>query len=237
MLGKKTGGRIKGISKNKPKVPTLVPTDVAAGVATAGGGGAAGEPNSFAPQARAHAREANGAALPRGLKVRYRLLDDVREYENNANVHPPAQIKLIERLLVKNGWMGPMGEARDVLVYGHARWRAARNLRDRGVAIRGNPDPDRGPFADLSHLSEAEQRAYRLADNESARKATTDFDLLRFELGELRLDNFDLSFTGYDDNQLLNLLGDEEPDLNEPIPEPLAAKPVVCPKCGHSFPP
>lgn len=237
MLGKKTGGRVKGVSKNKPKVAPSVPTPVAAGAVAAGGGGAAPRGISFATRARA-----KDAARPTGLKVRYELLDDLEDYEYNANEHPPEQIAEIERLLTKYGWTTAMAKGtRGVLIYGHGRRRAARNLRDRGVSIPGNPDPNRGPVVDLSHLSKAEQRAYRLADNESARKAKTNKEALTFELGELRLDGFDLSFTGLDIGQLSALgFGDDGgsggsgngPGAGDPD---IDAK-VCCPECGHEFP-
>lgn len=234
MLGKKTGGRIKGVSKNKPKVAPLVTTDVAAGAVAAGGGGApAGGP---AIPMRAPAREAAAKTAPSGLKIRYELLDNLREYERNANEHPPAQIALIERLLAKFGWTTSMGKAGGVLIYGHARRQAALNLRDKGVAIPGNPDPNKGPVVDLSHLSKIDRRLYVIADNESARKSVTNAELLALEVQELGELGADLALTGLDDGQLSALRDDEGSGSGAGADDPDINAKVCCPECGHEFP-
>lgn len=233
VAGRKTGGRRPG-SKNKPKVTPTVDTSVEATVDTAEGGGAAPGGSKY-PSRVTRAREAADSGPPFGLKIRYKSLDDLREYENNANVHPPEQIALLEHLLVKFGWTAPMAVAGGVLIYGHGRRMAARNLRDRGVAIPRNPDPNKGPVLDLSHLSKEERRAARLADNESARKAVIDYGLLVPELLDLREFGFDLQFTGYDDGQLLRLF--DEGDPPEPEPTRTTKKTVECPKCHHAFAP
>jgi len=166
------------------------------------------------------------------------LLDDLEDYEFNANDHPPSQIALIEKLMAKVGWTTAMGMAKGVLIYGHGRRMAARNLRDKGIPIPRNPDPNRGPVVDLSHLSKSEQRAYRLADNESARKAVTNVDNLLSELSDLQLEGFDLDLTGYDAGQLLKLFDDDEDGDTggSEDDEPLIDGNVRCPECGHEFP-
>jgi site-specific DNA-methyltransferase (adenine-specific) len=229
MKGLKTGGRKIGSVDLRPRrnaratiVPTPVPTPVAAAVATAAGGA----PPDGAPAIpmRAPARE---ATAPSGLKIRYESLDNLREYERNANEHPPAQIALIERLLAKFGWTTSMGKAGGVLIYGHARRQAAINLRDRGVVIPGNPDPNKGPVVDLSHLSKIDRRLYVIADNESARKSVTNADLLALEVQELGELGADLALTGLDDGQLSALRDTEENKGNtDPDDVPPLAAPV-----------
>jgi ParB-like chromosome segregation protein Spo0J len=141
------------------------------------GGRAKGTPNRASAERRAaaagavdrdlstpikHAREAGG------LAIRYLPLDGLLPYDRNARTHTPAQISAIERSLVEFGWTAPMAIAGGMLIYGHARREAARNLRNRGVGIPRNPDPDRGPVVDLSHLNAAQRRAHVLADNQLA---------------------------------------------------------------------
>lgn len=228
----KTGGRIKGISKNKPKVLTPVPTAVAAGVATAAG--AAAPPGGNLTVSGARTREATHP----GLKIRYEALANLREYERNANQHPPEQIALIERLLAKFGWTTPMGKASGMLIYGHARRQAALNLRDRGVAIPRNPDPDKGPVVDLSHLSTMDRRAYVIADNESARKAVIDREMLGSELTDMHDEDadYDLTFTGLDEDQIAGYL-DDPADLPGPGGGDPDEAMVTCPNCQHEFAP
>jgi hypothetical protein len=220
MLGKKTGGRIKGISFNKPKLPTSVPTAVAAAPGAAGGGGAADAPNSFAPQARAHAREAT--AFP---KYRVARVGALIPYVNNPRTHSPAQIAKIAASIKEFGFTNPvLTDGKRGVVAGHGRLLAAEKL---GMATV--------PTIELAHLSKAQRRAYVIADNKLAEAAGWDDELLTLELGDLREEGFDLSLLGFDGPELRALF--EEPDLNAPVPGPSDAQNVVCPECGHSFPP
>jgi hypothetical protein len=239
MKGMKTGGRLKG-SMNKATIARLqaegaASTDVDTNVGAAGGGGRRPAAFGAASQARARAKRPHRPGPEAGLRIRYEDLDDLHEYENNSNQHPADQITLIERLLVEYGWTTPMGKAKGMLIYGHARRQAARNLRDRGVAIPNNPDPDKGPVVDLSHLTRAQRRAYVIADNESARRSKTDREVLRLELGELGDLGFDLTLTGFDQEDLDTMLGDPEPPAPPPLRE--TVKFVTCPNCEHKFNP
>jgi hypothetical protein len=212
--GFKSGGRVKG-------------TPNRSNAAARAAGGAPPSADFTSPRARGDA----------GLSIQYLLLGDIEPFEQNARTHSPAQITAIERSLAKFGWTTPMAIAKGVLIYGHARREAAINLRDRGVAIPHNPDPDRAPVVDLSHLSAVERRAYVLADNKLAELAGWDNDLLGAELRGLQLAGFDLSLTGFDGAELETLLGtsggDTDPD-DAPDDGALDGK-VCCPSCGHEF--
>lgn len=210
----KTGGRKKG-SRNRPKVPTSVPTAVAAAPAAAGGGGAAsGDENT----PRARTRE----AFPKYRVVRTGALIP---YVNNPRTHSPAQITKIAASIQEFGFTNPvLTDGKRGVVAGHGRLLAAEKL---GMATV--------PTIELAHLSKAQRRAYVIADNKLAEAAGWDDELLTLELGDLRDDGFDLSLLGFDGPELRALF--EEPDLNTPVPEPSDAQNVVCPECGHSFPP
>jgi len=141
------------------------------------------------------------------IRIRYEPLDALAPDPRNARTHTAAQISQIERSLVEFGWTTPAGKADGVLIYGHARREAAMNLRDRGVAIPGNPDPNKAPVVDLSHLTPEQRRAYAIADNQLATLAGWNEDVLRVDLGGLRSLGFDLSLTGFPDIDLVRLLG------------------------------
>ena len=97
--------------------------------------------------------------------------------------------------------------------------------------------------------SEAQKRAYVLADNQLAITGSGwDLELLRLELGELKLAGFDLSLTGFGDLELKDLLAERTEGLTDPDDAPaapehpvsqtgdlwlLGAK-VTCPKCGKA---
>src|ERR1700726_1563127 len=102
-----------------------------------------------------------------------------------------------------------------------------------------------------SATTEAQKRAYVLADNQLAITGSGwDPELLRLELGELKLTGFDLTLTGFNDLELGSLLADKTEGLTDPddvpaVPEHpvsqtgdlwlLGAK-VTCPKCRKATP-
>jgi DNA modification methylase len=219
MRGKKTGGRVKGSVDLRPRrnaratsVPTLVATTVTATVATAAGGAPPDGDLSFATRTRT--RSATDPAL---RKYRMQRVDALVAYENNPRTHSPAQIDLIAKMITEYGFTNPvLVDGKRGIIAGHGRVLAAQKL---GM--------DAVPTLELSHLNAAQRRAYVIADNASALKAGWDNDLLSLELGELRLDGFDLSLTGFDGPELLNLLGDESSGgLTDPDDVPPLAAPV-----------
>lgn len=149
------------------------------------------------------------------LAIEYRKLADLTAYERNARTHDAANIKAIEASLAKFGWATPVGVADGVLVYGHARRIAAMNLRERGIVIPFNEDPNCCPVVDLSHLDADARRAYVLADNQTATLAGWDDTILRLELRELAANAFDLTTIGFSKADLADLLiepvGDDIP--------------------------
>jgi ParB-like chromosome segregation protein Spo0J len=86
------------------------------------------------------------------------------------------------------------------LVDGHLRLKAARKL---GL--------DTVPVILADDLTPTQIKAFRLLANRSATWAEWDDDLLRLELDELKLDDFDLALTGFDADQLLEIMAGEEP--------------------------
>ena len=138
-------------------------------------------------------------------------------------------------------------------------------LDDAGAGGRGRR-PDCGPRQDTRRpaarhrrdprdgrrgLDEAQKRAYVLADNQLAITGSGwDPELLRLELGELKLSGFDLSLTGFGDLELKDLLAERTEGLTDPddapaVPEHpvsqtgdlwlLGAK-VTCPNCRKATP-
>ena len=105
------------------------------------------------------------------------------------------------------GWTSPALVGEDGgLIAGHARILAARQL---GIAEI--------PVMVAAGWSEAQKRAYVLADNQLAITGSGwDPELLRLELGELQLSGFDLSLTGFGDLELKDLLADRTEGLTDP---------------------
>lgn len=108
-------------------------------------------------------------------------------WARNSRVHSDAQVAELAGSIKQFGWTNPVLIAEDDILAGHARVLAARKLGIETV-----------PCIDLSHLSDGQRRAYVIADNRLAEKATWDFEMLAAELDELAALEFDLDFTGFD---------------------------------------
>lgn len=207
-------------SKNRPKVPTSADTTVAAGVATAGGGGAADAPNTFAPQARARARPAAEAGLPPSRQVR---VDRLIPFEGNARTHSKASIDKLCKLITEFGWTSPMLVAGRYILAGHARRLAAIKL---GIEIV--------PVIDLKHLTRPQQEAVILSDNRAALDGGWDQGLLTDAFERLKEDGIDFALTAFDPGQVSNIFGDPQ---SAPPPIRRTEKTVECPQCHHAFAP
>jgi DNA modification methylase len=121
----------------------------------------------------------------------------------NARVHSPEQVEQIVRSIGEFGFTNPILIDEDgTIVAGHGRSMAARKIYEAGGSIK-LPNGKTLPAGDVPVIvaagwSEDQRRAYTIADNQLALNATWDEALLRLELGDLQVDEFDLSLTGLD---------------------------------------
>src|SRR5215213_8771673 len=138
-------------------------------------------------------------------------------YARNARTHSDAQVAQIAASIREWGWTVPVlvDEAGE-LIAGHGRVLAARQL---GIA--------EVPVMIARGWSEAQKRAYVLADNKLALNAGWDEELLRVELSDLRGLGADLSLIGFGEDELAALLADGTEGLTDPdaVPE-VPAEPV-----------
>lgn len=134
----------------------------------------------------------------------------------NARTHSDGQIAEIAGSIAAFGFMVPVLVDRDgMIIAGHGRILAARKL-----AL------DRVPVIVVDHLSEAEKRAYAIADNKIALNAGWDDELLKIELETLKNDGVDLETLGFSEDEFNRLLDqlDPKPHADEDsAPEPPAA--------------
>ncbi len=149
----------------------------------------------------------------------YRLLP----YAANARTHSNHQVAQIAGSIAAFGFNAPcLVDERGMLIAGHGRLLAARQL-----------ELETAPVIRLEHLTEAQARAFRIADNRIAENAGWDEDLLRVELEQLREAEFDLDLTGFtleeiaarltafDDGPAGNIDDDEAPETPEiPVTKP-----------------
>ena len=116
-----------------------------------------------------------------------RAIASLRPYERNARTHSKKQIKQIAASIERFGFTNPVLVSDDgEIIAGHGRVEAARKLGWTHV-----------PTLALSHLSEAERRAYVLADNKLALNAGWDREILAIELQGLVDLEFDVELTGF----------------------------------------
>ena len=141
-------------------------------------------------------------------------------YINNARTHSPEQIKKLRASLREFGFINPVIIDRDFgVIAGHGRIIAAKEENIKEVPC---------VFAD--HLTEAQKKAYIIADNRMAMDAGWDEELLRVEIEALQAEAFDLSLTGFDEKELADLFNDDSDaedddfDVDEELKEPAITK-------------
>ena len=121
-------------------------------------------------------------------------------YARNSRTHSDAQVAQIAASIKEFGFTNPVLIDEDGgIIAGHGRTLAARKL---GL--------DEVPCLRLAYLSEAQKKAYIIADNKLALNAGWDDEMLKVELSELKDLDFDLSLIGFDADELANLLEPEQ---------------------------
>ena len=133
-------------------------------------------------------------------KLEHWPIERLLPYIRNARTHSEAQIAQIAASIAEFGFTAPILAGSDgVIVAGHGRLAAARKL---GLASV--------PVVVLEHLTPTQRRALVIADNKIAENAGWDEELLRLELAELQEADFDLALTGFDADELLEIMVGEE---------------------------
>lgn len=148
----------------------------------------------------------------------YRNVNDLIPYARNARTHSPEQVQKLAGSIKEFGFINPIIISEDGgVLAGHGRILAAQKLGLKQV-----------PCVVESHLTEAQRRAYILADNRLALDAGWDEEMLKIELNELQGMDFDLDLIGFNDEELKQFMedfpvndlgddgsGDEEVDVDE----------------------
>jgi len=142
-------------------------------------------------------------------------------YVNNARTHSPEQINKLRSSLREFGFINPVIIDRDFgVIAGHGRILAAK---EEGIT--------EVPCVFADHLTEAQKKAYILADNRMAMDAGWDEELLRVEIEALQAEAFDLALTGFDEKELSKLFDDgkdaeeDDFDVDAELQKPTVTKP------------
>jgi DNA modification methylase len=128
------------------------------------------------------------------------LIDKLIPFARNPRTHSEAQIAQIAASIAEFGFNNPiLVDSNAGIIAGHGRLLAARKLGLKEV-----------PVIVLDHLTEAQKRAYVIADNQLALNAGWDEELLRLELATLAGEAFDINLIGFDDVELARLLAAQD---------------------------
>ena len=127
-------------------------------------------------------------------------------YVNNARTHSPEQLSKLRSSLREFGFINPVIIDRDFnVIAGHGRIAAAK---EEGM--------EEVPCVFVDYLTEAQKKAYILADNRMALDAGWDEELLRIEIESLQGADFDVSLTGFGEDEIADLFaGDGEKDVKD----------------------
>ena len=143
---------------------------------------------------------------------------DLIPYARNSRTHSPQQVDKIAASIREFGFLNPIiVDGQNGIVAGHGRVMAAQKL---GLATL--------PVIEAAHLTEAQKRAYVIADNRLALDAGWDNDMLKIELQDLDAEGFDLSLTGFNPDEIGNFLADPTEGMTDEdaVPE-VPAVPVT----------
>lgn len=132
-------------------------------------------------------------------------IDKLIPYINNARTHSPEQITKLRSSLREFGFVNPVLIDRNYnIIAGHGRYEAAK--------AEGYSEV---PCVYVDHLTEAQKKAYIIADNRMAMDAGWDEELLKVELEALEGESFDLSLTGFEEDELADLFKSDEAPIED----------------------
>ena len=142
--------------------------------------------------------------------VSRRPVDALIPYARNARTHSDAQVAQIAASIKEWGWTTPvLIDESGGIIAGHGRVMAAQKLGIKEV-----------PVMVAAGWTEAQRRAYVLADNQLALNAGWDMDMLSIELGDLKAESFDLGLLGFDEKFLADVFADKNEGLTDPDDTP-----------------
>ena len=125
------------------------------------------------------------------MRIELWKLSDVKPYKKNSRLNDDA-VAAVAASIREFGFRQPIVvDTEGVIVCGHTRWKAARELGLETVPVHVATD-----------LTAEQIKAYRLADNKTSELSQWDLDLLPAELAELQAAEFDLSLIGFGEEEL-----------------------------------
>lgn len=140
-------------------------------------------------------------------ELKYELVDvdQLIPYVNNARTHSPEQVTKLASAIKEFGFINPViTDGEHGILAGHGRIAAAKQLGLKQV-----------PCVSAAYLTEAQKKAYILADNRLSLDAGWDDELLKIEIEALESEGFDIGLTGFDEKELADLFGTNDKDTED----------------------
>ena len=129
------------------------------------------------------------------MKIVNKSTETLIPYIRNSRTHSEEQVSQIMASIREFGFTNPLLiDEKDEIIAGHGRLLASQRLKLKEV-----------PCIILSGLSDAQKRAYSIADNKLALNAGWDEDMLRLEIEDLNLGGFDIDLLGFSMDELDDL--------------------------------
>ena len=147
------------------------------------------------------------------IQITYKPIQDLIPYARNSRTHSDAQVAQIAASIREFGWTNPiLLDGENGIIAGHGRVMAAQKLGE-----------TEAPTIELGHMTDAQKRAYIIADNKLALNAGWDDEMLALELSDLQDAGYDLGLTGFDDDEISKLFPEK---VNEGLTDEDEAPPV-----------
>jgi len=139
------------------------------------------------------------------MKIEIVDINTIKPYENNPRKLKDSAIEKVAKSIKEFGFRQPIVVDKEkIIVVGHTRYRASKKLGLTNV-----------PITIADNLTPEQINAYRIADNRTNEEAEWDIELLKTELKDLQLKDFDLDLTAFDEDQLNNFLFEEKDGLTD----------------------
>lgn len=146
------------------------------------------------------------------MEIIYKKVNELIPYINNSRTHNKEQVNQICASINEFGFTNPiLIDEKGMIIAGHGRLMASKQLEMEEV-----------PCIELKGLTEAQKKAYIIADNKMALNAGWDEELLKLELENLKELDFDLDLTGFDTSELDEILDselEEQEIIEDEVPE------------------
>jgi DNA modification methylase len=139
------------------------------------------------------------------MKIEIADINSIQPYINNPRKLKDSAIEKVAKSIKEFGFRQPIVvDTNRIIVVGHTRYRASKKLGLKEV-----------PITIAENLTQEQINAYRIADNRTNEEAEWDLELLKTEIKELELADFNLDLTGFDEDQLNDMLFEEKQGLTD----------------------